>query len=586
MNKVFPFLAIFLLQSLLYGQIYDCDTVFPSSSISPILFELEDEPVNFPLQMPEPAGDINGDGFGDLIFAVNAADERTSIVSDYVSKSLITYDTGYNTNSTVFYDKHFKALGDFDGDGYDDVYDIIHNAVHFGSPEGVSGDSLALHFPPTLTEFAFPGDLDNDGMSEIFIGKGSGSTDSMHVFMGNDTVPYMMTPGYLFNSVDKMIFMGHDYDSDGDTEVCIIVKDYVEDRFIAKWFYFDTENHQIQLEYTGFYNYINEPSIRILSDINGDGYKDLTHTYYYYNENDSVYGFNLEVCFGQAEEPYFSDSQTIEILNKNRLFYNAGDFNGDGADDWYSIAAPDTLVFYYGNPNVAEQGFQKVCYFTGDGQFLLPKSDKYGNYAMTSDDMKVFDYNNDSVEDLFFYYWTYDENLQYDFVGTAIVTGGNSPDFLDPIPVGRSGDKSYKAHGYGYLTKNIGDFNGDGYDDWGTLAKYGCYLDIFFGGETIDLLPDVKYLLPQTNLAWSFDWSVGDVNGDGLLDVVISNSSRGSVAFMRGCIPQREEVYVFFGEQILQGVYNFEDADVIISDTDHTFREFGLYLGVVGDYNA
>ena len=575
-----------LIMAPLSAQIKNCDTIFPNTFIQPFLIENLD-PVNVPLINPEPAGDINGDGKDDFIFGAYAADERTFMASDNIYKSIITLETGNNPNAVVMYGKHLKGLGDYNGDGFDDVYDIENNVIYFGYAGGISDVTLSLEFSPDYNEFVFPGDLNNDGMAEIIIGKGSGSINSMLIFSGMDTVPIIFfSSGTFFPVVDRMRFFGSDYDADGESETCIIYTDLYMEQFITRWYYMDKENHQMILEYSANFDFYHDPSphyTTTLSDVNGDGFIDLTHAYY---DGDTLPKFDIAVNLGIGEDPYFSESDSIDVDNPNRLLYHAGDFNGDGADDWYSIAHEDSIVLYYGGPDVLTDGFTRMSYFTGDNQMIYPKSRDYQNMDLTSHNTSLLFYNNDNVADLFFYYWSFDENLQYDFFGTAVVTGGNDPDFINPLMVGRSGNDSYRPLEYGYLSKNIGDFNNDGFDDWGALAKSGCYLDVFYGGESIDYTPDVKYLLPQTKFAISFDWSAGDLNGDGWLDIAISNSSVSEVAHMKDIMTARNAIFIFYGKPEFQTVYNYEDADVVLFDNDNTFLEFGENLGIVGDYNA
>jgi hypothetical protein len=570
--------------TLIFAQDKNCDTIYPSATIEPFSL-IPDEPVNFPLINPEPAGDINGDGKGDFIFGSYAADERTFLSSDNIYKSVITLDTGSNNNALVFYDKKLKGLGDYDGDGFDDVYDISNNIIYFGCADGISEDTLHLNFSEDYDEFGFPGDLNNDGKTEILIGKSTGSINSMLIFSGPDTIPFVIYPSWgSILSIDDTRTISYDFDGDNEVEFCLISRKY-SDVLATRWYYLDKDNNQVTLEYHSDIDIIYDLSVhycRTVSDINGDGYMDLTHAFY---DTTQFPGLDLSVHFGLPDEPYFSSPQVIQVNNDGRLFYHAGDFNGDGADDWYSISTQDSLVIYYGNPDVLTSGFITEYYYMGDNRLMIPKSNM-NSYWSTSDDTRLLYFNEDNIADIFYYFWSFDENLQFDFIGTAVILGSNDPDFSDPLVIGRSGNSSYRPLEYGFLSKNIGDINQDGFNDWGVLARSGCYLDIFFGGEEVDLQPDIKYVLPQTNFAKSYDWSVGDLNGDGWIDIVISNSSIEDVEAMRYYMSERDEIYIFFGEVSYQYFYNYEDADIILYDNQNTFREFGENLGVVGDYNA
>lgn len=535
-----------------------------------------------------PVGDINGDGYCDLTFNWYAADDRTGDLSDVCRKSVIVTEPGMAGNSFVYYDTWTYGIGDFNGDEFDDILEIHNKKILFGSIYGTGNDSLMLDYPDYITEFYFADDIDGDGMSEFLIGNNYG--DSLLIFCGNDPVPIVIKTtlyGYYFYLDDETtIFNVFDYDADGTGELCI--SDNYDGSRYFKWFAIDKINHQFLPEFNNSIQYIHTPSSLYpiaFSDLNGDGLMDATHAYFTLNPVDSVPECNIEACFGLSSEPYFDQPVEIETKYACRTLYNGGDFNGDGAHDWYANYRDDSIVVYYGGPDILNTGFTKEYYYTGSNQLFFAKSKYSDDFILCYNIMEVLDFNYDGISDLFFNYWSFDENLQFDTIGTAIVLGGPDPDFLNPLVFGNTGNLMFQELEYGYNSKNIGDLNKDGYDDWGSLAVEGCYLDIYFGGPDLDIEHDIRYLLPQTAKSKCRDWSFGDMNGDGYIDIAISNSSDSKILYINTIMDESLNVFIFFGSPNHQSVYSYEDADVILHDMD-TFYDYGRNISIVGDYNA
>ena len=137
--------------------------------------------------------------------------------------------------------------------------------------------------------------------------------------------------------------------------------------------------------------------------------------------------------------------------------------------------------------------------------------------------------------------------MQFDTIGTAIYTGGSQQDFSSPQILGTKKQTAFESLKFGQKTKNIGDFNKDGFEDWAILSYEGCFANIYYGGEVLDYDADIKILLPQDSYAKCQNMVVGDLNADGWDDIVISISSNSGIAYAQNMSSERQNIFIFFG---------------------------------------
>ena len=151
-------------------------------------------------------GNLNGDIYDDIIvgagagggprvaaFAgnVNYASNPTTRIADFFAYAT-TFDKGVNV-----------AAGDRNGDGLDE---IITGAAQGGGPHvqvfNTSGQAIDSFFAfnPALTcgVFVAAGDLDSDGIADIYTGTGSGTIGTAGVFFGNGAVTKFEPFGQFF----------------------------------------------------------------------------------------------------------------------------------------------------------------------------------------------------------------------------------------------------------------------------------------------------------------------------------------------------------------------------------------------------
>lgn len=158
-----------------------------------------------PIECARVVGDINGDGLQDLV--ASASDHSVSVIFEVPAGNLDIADIADVTLEDDFYDigGEFLGLGDVDGDGLDDLlagemdtYEVywgggglvylysstLLNDAAGGPPLDGYDDATAIFDGPDNSQLgmslAAPGDLNEDGYADIFIGdpQASGGDDS------------------------------------------------------------------------------------------------------------------------------------------------------------------------------------------------------------------------------------------------------------------------------------------------------------------------------------------------------------------------------------------------------------------------
>ena len=328
-------------------------------------------------------------------------------------------------------------------------------------------------------------------------------------------------------------------------------------------------------------------SVAIIGDVNGDGVDDLLIGAYMADNGSANSAGEAYVVFGGAGVGA-SGSFNLSTLDGSNGFIirgrhsfdrcgwsgaSAGDINHDGIADLIvgaiggGTAGTSYVVF---GRNTAVDGQFDASYngweldgvdgFSINGEFF----DDYSGSSVAS----AGDFNGDGIDDLVIGAFhaslgirTY-EGVCYVFYGKDTAVDGPFPaDVSLPSLTGPTGFKLNGIGSYdwtGYDASGAGDLNGDGFDDiivnarmqWSSGATYPAgRAYVVFGGP--DVAPtgslDLSALdgtngftitpaVSNENIGYSVS-EAGDVNGDGIADVIIG-SSLGPLG----------KVYVLFGK--------------------------------------
>jgi hypothetical protein len=406
------------------------------------------------------AGDVNGDGYSDLLIGAPRFDgtynnEGRGFVFHGSPQGLSSYTPdgieGEQENARL--GLAVGGAGDVDGDGYSDV---IVGAPYFdngqasegrvylyqGASSGIVTDTVWIAESNQAntqlgSAVGSAGDVNGDGYGDVIVG----------------------APGYANGQVEEgaaFVWHGSIYGmgSSGDLTT-------------ASW---KGEGGQAQAYFGS--------AVAAAGDVNGDGYGDVSVGAYGYDNGESNEGI-ARVYYGTASGLTTSPAWTAEGNQDSAAFGRSVGSAGDVNDDGYS----DVIVGAYKHTN-GELNEGRACVYHGDQSGLSSTPD----WTAESDQIQAFlgysvgtagDVNGDGYSDV--------------IVGADQFDHG---DTLDPGATWRDVDEGAAFVWYG---------SQDGLGADGTPANAGWMMD---GGQ------------PQAFFGTSVS-TAGDVNGDGYSDVIV-----------------------------------------------------------------
>ena len=460
------------------------------------------------------AGDVNGDGYDDLVIGAPYADPNGEIWAGetYVvyggasapgtggrfNLSTLDGSNGFILNGIDGYDysgASVSSAGDVNGDGYDDL--IIGaqrtdpNGDRFGETYIVYGGARAPGTEGVLdlsmlngtngfiltgidagdrrsgVSVSSAGDVNGDGYDDLIIGAWRADPNSSYAgetyvvyggarAPGSDGVLDLSeldgTNGFILNGIDR-------YDRSGI-------------------------------------------SVSSAGDVNGDGYDDLIIGAHYADPNGVSRAGETYVVYGGASAPGSDGVLDLSDLDGTNGFIlngidrndysgisvsSAGDVNGDGYDDLIigaSRADPngsnsgETYIVYGGASAPGTNGVLDLSALDGTNGFILNGIDGY-DYSGRSVS-SAGDVNGDGYDDLIIGAYQADPNGNLSGETYIVYGGASAPGSDGVLDLGAlNGTNGFILTGIdafdqsGRSVSSAGDVNGDGYDDLIIGARYG-----------------------------------------------------------------------------------------------------------------
>lgn len=567
------------------------------------------------------AGDFNGDGIEDVVIAAPGINRCYIIFgkkggySDTDMNQLLSSDDAFYIYGSSCWS--VSGAGDVNSDGYDDIIvgDPNSGSINEGKAYVIYGNNSSSNMHASNRGFSITGvnvggqvgysvsgagDFNGDGYDDIIVGAPYASYNGQ---AGTTYIIYGAASGVDINLGSLTVDKG----------------------FILEGF--TSEDN------SGF-------SVSGIGDFNGDGYDDIIVGSPGLNRDSNnnaggafiVYG-NLTSTNFNLQEIFDENSRGFFILGENGLskagysVSGGGNFNGDDYPDLVisAVNAEDyagACYILYGGSN--NNNVDLLNFHLGQGIKIIGKNSGLGNGDVIGQSVSlVGDFNTDGYDDLII--GAPYETDSANYLGVSyIILGGIS----NSVDLGDYSSNDYikisGTHTYGYSGFSVatGDFNGDNIKDILVGAPYatnqgwnnfrGVGVTRFILGVSSTSAPtfsptDVPTLSPTSALTFSDSVaknidlgsvystitganendnvglsvsSVGDINGDGYADIILSSIYESSFA---------GKVYIIFGQSVKVSNLNIgtilETQGFSITGGS-SYDYFGTTLSAAGDVNG
>jgi hypothetical protein len=566
------------------------------------------------------AGDVNGDGFSDVIVGCPWYDNPTSqsgkaYVFHGSASGLTTVPAWINGTSQAeaHYGQSVASAGDVNGDGYADV--IIGAAgdwdepsegrafVYLGSASGLSGfPSWTADGNQAHALFGWSvgtaGDTNGDGFADVIVGSPQYDRDTAGDNAGRAFVYYgsaagvSSSPAWVADCFQTFAWFGISVGTAGDVN-----GDGFADIMVGAPFYDNgQEDEGGAFVYPGFAAGIATTPIWVgetnqieggyfdwsfpvgtAGDVNGDGFSDVLFGAGRFDSDQSDEG-RAWVHHGGPDGlgtfATWSTSGGQALAFWGWAVGSAGDVNGDGYSDVYAVAsnfdngqADEGKVWvYHGGPAGASQNPA----WSGETNQVA---------AEIASAACAGDVNGDGYSDFIFGSYRFDGG-QNDEGRTWLHLG--SPSGLSPFASWTSEPDQASAW-FGVSVASAGDVNGDGFGDvivgadgWdnGQSSEGRAWLYLGSSGGLGGPAWSIEGEQEGASLGYTVG-TAGDVNGDGFSDVLI-----GLPQYDRGQLNEGV-VWVFHGSDA-----GLPGSPTRVLEANHPDASFGSAVASAGDVNG
>ena len=423
------------------------------------------------------AGDVNGDGYSDMIVGVKLSDRAVIYHGGAYNVATTPTATRYSGLSGARLGAAVADAGDINGDGYTDAVFGAPNAsngqageglayVHYGSTNGLSAaPNLTLEANVAGASFGYSvssaGDVNGDGYADVIVGApNSSGTGRAYVYMGSagglSAAPALTIAGTAGSELGYSVCTAGDVNSDGYADVVMgapgIATAYVH------WGAISGTWPSPQSVFMGTAASRFGAAVSTAGDVNGSGYSDVVIGAPNYSNGQTNEGAAY-IYHGSNGGLNWTYNTLLEPNLANALFGTSvagvGDVNGNGfyevavgAPGWASGQAGEGGVFvYYGTAaGITVAGMQTI-------------QPNLVGVQLGYDVNEAGDVNGDGYADV--------------VIGVPLLTNGQATEgriwIAEGGPAGIGANTQVESNvvgaNMGWSVAGGGDVNGDGYSD-------------------------------------------------------------------------------------------------------------------------